>query len=46
MEGKVKTNFEIIDNDDSQCSVALSHSADGWSVMCSCGIFLSYSFAF
>ena len=26
-----------------KCSVALPHDAVGWSAMCDCGIFLSYS---
>ena len=31
---------------DGQCSMALPHGAVGWSVVCDCGISLSYSLAF
>ena len=31
---------------DCYCSVALPHSAVGWSVVCYCGISCSYSLAF
>ena len=36
----------FIDDDDSQCYVALPHYAMDWSVICVSGISLSYSLAF